>query len=78
MSDKDKESAQDVIDSYRKRQQQAQRAPIVLGIAGDFGQPARLRARPQAAGGRLQPRINALKCQTNRPDHERETHHGRG
>jgi LysM repeat protein len=33
MSDKDKESAQDVIDSYRKRQQQAQRAPIMLGIA---------------------------------------------
>ena len=33
MSDKDKESAQDVIDSYRKRQQQAQRAPIMLGVA---------------------------------------------
>jgi LysM repeat protein len=29
----DKESAQNVIDSYRKRQQAAQRAPLVLGIA---------------------------------------------
>jgi LysM repeat protein len=33
MSDKDKESAQDVIEAYRKRQQQAQRAPIMLGVA---------------------------------------------
>jgi LysM repeat protein len=29
----DKESAQNVIDSYRKRQQAAQRAPLILGIA---------------------------------------------
>ena len=29
----DKESAQDVIDSYRKRQQKAKRAPLVVGIA---------------------------------------------
>ncbi len=29
----DKENPQDVIDSYRKRQQSAQRAPLLLGIA---------------------------------------------
>ncbi len=33
MSDKEKESAQDVIEAYRKRQKQAQKAPILLGIA---------------------------------------------
>jgi LysM repeat protein len=33
MTDKDKESAQDVIESYRKRQKQAQKAPIMLGVA---------------------------------------------
>lgn len=29
----EKESAQDVIESYRKRQQQARRAPVIIGIA---------------------------------------------
>ena len=33
MSEKDKESAQNVIDSYRKRQEQARRAPVMLGVA---------------------------------------------
>lgn len=33
MSEKDKESAQEVIDSYRKRQEQARRAPVMLGVA---------------------------------------------
>jgi len=29
----DKETAQDVIEAYRKRQQQAKRAPVIIGIA---------------------------------------------
>jgi LysM repeat protein len=33
MTDKDKESAQDVIEAYRKRQKQAKKAPIMLGVA---------------------------------------------
>lgn len=33
MTDKDKESAQDVIEAYRKRQKKAQKAPILLGVA---------------------------------------------
>ena len=33
MTEKDKESAQDVIEAYRKRQKQAQKAPIMLGVA---------------------------------------------
>jgi LysM repeat protein len=33
MTDKDKESAQDVIERYRKHQKQAQKAPIMLGVA---------------------------------------------
>ena len=33
MSEKDKDSAQDVIDAYRKRQKQAQKAPVMLGVA---------------------------------------------
>jgi LysM repeat protein len=32
----DKESAQNVIDSYRKRQKAARRAPVIFGIAGLF------------------------------------------
>jgi len=33
MTENDKESAQDVIEAYRKRQKQAQKAPIMLGVA---------------------------------------------
>jgi hypothetical protein len=32
----DKESAQSVIDAYRRRQQTARRAPIIIGIAALF------------------------------------------
>lgn len=33
MTDKEKEKAQDVITSYRKRQQAAQKAPLILGLS---------------------------------------------
>lgn len=33
MSDKEKESAQNVIEAYRRRQKQAEKAPILIGIA---------------------------------------------